>query len=1009
MGFFSRYLPILICVSVSSAAAETVSFNRDIRPILSENCFACHGFDKSTRKGKLRLDVRDESAAEVLVRDAEGMSELVARIVTDDPDDHMPPAKTKKELTAAQVELLRKWVAQGAKYESHWAWIPPQKAEIPRAAKGREIDHFVAARLKSEGFGPAARARANRLVRRLHLDLVGLPPSAAEAQVLVATNDFESAYERVVDSLLASPHFGEKWAIMWLDLARYADTVGYHGDQPVSVSPYRDYVIRAFNSNKRYDVFTREQLAGDLFPNATDEQRVASGFNRLNMTTEEGGSQPKEYLAKYAADRVRTTSTVFMGATLGCAECHDHKFDPYTTKDFYSFAAFFADVEEVGVYSNRGRPPEMLVRPPEALEALGVAQKELAQAQVELVKAGEEIGAGLSGWAARIVKELADNKSHDFVWLEDAVPAATHVTGAWKAVGGDVASGTQAWRQEAPENAGVQQYFREAKKPVTLSAGDHFYFHVKLDPAKPPQEIMLQVHSKPHGGWEHRAFWGADKIAYGGIGRDKAFHRPMGALPETGRWVRLEVPIERLGFKAGQKVDGFSFDQFGGVALWDQAGVRTTGGSAETKALPAPVLAALKKPASERDEAQRKVIADHYRSIAPETKPQRDRVAALKKKVEDLGKQGTKTLVTVSKKPRMMRILPRGNWLDDSGEVVEPAVPGFLAQAVGVRKPAGGRLTRLDLADWLVAPENPLTARVFVNRVWKQLFGTGISKVLDDVGSQGEWPVHPELLDWLAVDFVESGWDIKRLIKNIVMSETYRQSSMPRKDLMERDPYNRLLARQSSFRLDAELVRDQFLAVSGQLVREFGGPSVYPYQPAGLYRHLNFPRRTYKASTDQEPVAPRCLHPLAAHVPAPDAQGLRRPEPRRVRCRPAAVEHARAGARPAQRPEPGRVRARLRRPHRERGRMAISLQAPRLGVPRGAQPPTVRGRGRDPEAAVRRPPTRNSKQPTESRRRVPQRRTLGGSQFARQGRPRRMDVRRARHLQPPRNHDHPLH
>lgn len=354
------------------AAAEPVSFNRDIRPILSGNCFSCHGFDKAARKAKLRLDVRDESAADVLEMDADGGSALIDMITSDDPDERMPPAKSKKHLSPMQIDLLKQWVAEGAKYESHWAWIDPKKPALPESAKGDEIDTLITKSLNAQGLALSPIAPPHQLVRRLYLDLTGLPPTAEEAQAY--TRD---GIEKTVDKLLASPHFGEKWAIMWLDLARYADTVGYHGDQPVSVSPYRDYVINAFNANKPFDVFTREQIAGDLLPNAGQEQLIASGFNRLNMTTEEGGSQPKEYLAKYAADRVRTTSTAFMGATLGCAECHDHKFDPYTTKDFYSFAAFFADVDEIGVYSNRGRPPEMLVQSPKVLAQLAKVEEEI--------------------------------------------------------------------------------------------------------------------------------------------------------------------------------------------------------------------------------------------------------------------------------------------------------------------------------------------------------------------------------------------------------------------------------------------------------------------------------------------------------------------------------------------------------------------------------------------------------------------------------------------------------
>ncbi len=485
----------LVAGTASSTAAEAVSFNRDIRPILSENCFACHGFDKNARKAKLRLDVPGEGVEELIEKDADGMSEFVARIISDDPDEHMPPPDSKKRLSAGEVELLKRWIDEGAEYESHWAWIPPQKPPTPAAAKGREIDHFVRRQLEETGLATSPPALEHRLVRRLYLDLIGLPPDSAEVGEFSIDH-----YEETVDQLLASSHFGEKWAIMWLDLTRYADTVGYHGDQPVSVSPFRDYVINALNSNKPYDVFTREQIAGDLMPDATDEQRVASGFNRLNMTTEEGGSQPKEYLAKYAADRVRTTSTVFMGATLGCAECHDHKFDPYTTKDFYSFAAFFADVEEVGVYGNRGRPPEMLVQTPETRTALERAQQALVTAESHLAIDPPGLDAGRAKWMARLEAELAGQEPFDFAWLEDSLPAGAEQSGAWKATQEAVFSGTTAWRQEAPADTGVQHYFRHAAEPITLGDGDKFFFYVKLDPDNPPKEIMLQVHSKSLAG-----------------------------------------------------------------------------------------------------------------------------------------------------------------------------------------------------------------------------------------------------------------------------------------------------------------------------------------------------------------------------------------------------------------------------------------------------------------------------------------------------------------------------
>jgi hypothetical protein len=491
----------------------------------------------------------------------------------------------------------------------------------------------------------------------------------------------------------------------------------------------------------------------------------------------------------------------------------------------------------VGVYGNRGRPPEMNVQTAEQKAAVNKAKDELASTEAELAKDTPELADGRKKWVESMTAALVEQKPYDFVWLEDAAPGGATLAGAWNGVGENVFSGAKAWRQEAAGGTNVQHYFNQAAEAVTLSAGDTFFVYVRIDPANPPEQIMFQMHSTPHNTWNHRAFWGADKIPYGAVGSKGPDHFPAGELPKAGEWVRLEVAIESVGFAAGQTVDGFSFDQFGGVVMWDQAGVRKSGGVD----LPALVVAALGDPVK-----QEKVLADHYKSIAPELAAGRERVDALKKKIDELSDLGTKTLITVSVEPRTMRVLPRGNWLDESGEVVMPAVPGFLANRQSEK-----RQTRMDLADWLVDPNNPLTARVFVNRVWKRLFGTGISKVLDDIGSQGEWPLHPELLDWLAVDFVESGWDIKGLIKKIVMSQAYQQSSKPSPGLRERDPYNRLLARQSSFRLDAELVRDQFLAMSGQLVNELGGPSVYPYQPAGLYRHLNFPKREYQASNDQ--------------------------------------------------------------------------------------------------------------------------------------------------------------
>ncbi|HUF62343.1 MAG TPA: DUF1553 domain-containing protein [Verrucomicrobiales bacterium] len=670
LALASLLTPGLMVHAASPAAAadlsgERIGFNRHIRPILSANCFACHGFDANARKADLRLDApgialdpqRDPPA---IVPGRSSESELIRRIFSSDPEEIMPPPETHHVLTPAQRHLLRDWIDQGAEYEPHWAFLPPKRpADPPRTPwddrAANPIDRYVFARLAREGLEPSPPAAPALRIRRLFLDLIGLPPSPA--QVDAFTRDpSRAAWDKSVDLLLASPHFGERLAIPWLDLARYADTVGYHGDQPVSVFPYRDYVIASFNQNKPFDRFTRENLAGDLFPNPALEQRIASGFNRLNMTTEEGGSQPKEYLAKYASDRVRTTSTVWLGATIGCAECHDHKFDPYTSRDFYALAAFFADIEETGVYSNRGRPPEIAV----------------------------------------------------------------------------------------PTHAG----------------------RTRLTELQAEETAIRKLHEEPSQEWAGPfEEWRAETSGAGG-----------------GR-------------------------------------------------------------ASAEDDGDRRELWRRFTLESPHFDASRRRLEAIAAERESIEEQSPKTLTTVSVSPRSIRILPRGNWLDESGPEVAPAIPSFL----GTLDTGERRATRMDLADWILAPDNPLTARVFVNRLWKQYFGNGLSRVLDDLGSQGEWPTHPDLLDWLALEFQETGWDIKHVVGLIVRSQAYQQTSQAHQSLRERDPYNRLLARQSRFRLDAELVRDQALAASGLLVPEIGGRSVFPYQPEGYYQHLNFPKRSYTA------------------------------------------------------------------------------------------------------------------------------------------------------------------
>jgi hypothetical protein len=652
--------------------APKVEFNRDIRPILSDNCFTCHGPDNHLRKADLRLDRSDDLYKEfggrrIITPGQPGKSELYRRLTARDPAEQMPPKKATKRPTKEQIELIRHWIEQGGEYQKHWSLIAVRRPPLPAVKNtgwGRNpIDRFILARLEKEGLKTSPEADRRILIRRLYLDLTGLPPTPAEVDAFVA-DTAPRAYENLVERLLQSPRFGERLAVYWLDVVRYGDTGGYHSDNHRDLWLYRDYVINAFNRNKPFDQFVTEQLAGDLLPGATDEQKIASGFNRLLQTTEEGGGQAKEYTAKYAADRVRNTGSIFLGVTLGCCECHDHKFDPFTTREFYQFEAFFADINEVAV----GRQPQTAFPSP--------AQKtRLNELTVQIQK-------------------------------------------------------TQSALQE------------EMKK----------------------------------------------------------------AQPEFVKW------------QESAQLQGF-------------------------KGLPGNITTIVNLPPAKRNPQQQQALADYYQGTTPPLKMLRDQKMKLDQEKTALSNAIPTTLISQSVPPRTIRILKRGNWLDDKGEIVGPGIPQAIVP-LKVQKP---RPDRLDLAKWMTAPENPLTARVFVNRLWMLYFAQGIVTTQYDFGSQGAWPTHPELLDWLAVEFRESGWDVHHLIRLMVTSSTYRQSSKLTEELKKHDPYNHLLARQAAFRVDAEFVRDNALAISGLLSPKIGGPSVKPYQPAGYWKYLNFPTRDWVA------------------------------------------------------------------------------------------------------------------------------------------------------------------
>ena len=861
--------------AASATTAGPVQFNRDIRPILSDHCFSCHGPDVQKMKGGLRLDVREAALRPaksgkkaILPRDAAG-SELVHRLLTDDADELMPPPEAHKPLKPEQKALLQRWIAEGAEYQGHWAYQPIVRPSVPPGPEGEGgIDRWVRSHLDSAGLKPAPEADRRTLARRLSLDLTGLPATPEMVATFEADNA-SGAYERMVDRLMSSPQYGERMAIGWLDVVRFADTIGYHSDTPRNIWPYRDYVIRSFNNNKPFDQFTREQLAGDLFPNPTMEERVASGFNRLLLTTEEGGAQEKDYESRYLTDRVRAVGTVWMGQTIGCAQCHDHKFDPITARDFYSMGAFFADVKEAII----GRREDGMLVPtePQARE-LARLTHEAERLKSQFEGPHPKLESAFGRWRQERLEALRS----DSLWTATAPTSADSTGGATVTIRDDRSvliggknpdtDSTVVRFASLPERVvGVRVEVLPDKSlpsqgPGRAGNGNFVLTEVVARVVRdgaPARDLAFE------SAWaSHEQTVSADKNPYGKWSAASVIdHDARGTfagwaiLPEAGKpsqlRLRLKEPLtlasgERLEIELQQK-HGHGHHTLGCFRL----GVATDPAAVVPPTVPLPnadLADRLKVDPSARTPEQSAKLWAEFKAVAPELADLRAQRTAADKARADFEGTIPRTLVTErSEKPRTVRVLPRGNWLIETGEIMEPAIPAQFRPAS--RAVSDRRLNRLDLADWLVSPENPLTARVVVNRFWRQFFGTGLSKVLDDFGAQGEPPRHPELLDWLAVEFRESGWDVKHLVRLMVTSRTYRQSSNASRELLARDPENRELARQGRWRIEAEMVRDSALQVSGLLVPRIGGPSVRPYQPDGYWENLNFPQRGYDASS----------------------------------------------------------------------------------------------------------------------------------------------------------------
>jgi hypothetical protein len=854
---------LVVSLAVPVGAEEKVLFNRDIRPILSNNCYQCHGPDEGQRQAGLRLDDRAaalaalESGTTAIVPGDPKASELIARVTTDDAFLQMPPPDSGKELSDRDRQLLRQWIAQGAEYEGHWAFIAPRMPETPEVSNEQwartPIDRFILRRLDREGLTPNEEADRRSLIRRVTLDLTGLPPTPGEIEAFLK-DTADGAYERLVDRLLASPRYGEHQARYWLDAARYGDTHGLHLDNYREMWPYRDWVINAYNSNLPFDEFVKQQLAGDLLPEATTEQIVASGFNRCNVTTSEGGSIAEEVMVRYASDRAEVFGTVFLGLTVGCAACHSHKFDPISQREFYSLYAFFNSFEEPAMDGNReDTPPVIRVMTEEQKAEEKSLDEKIAGLRRTISERLASIDYEDPGPSSEAIGERAD-----YVWIDDDVPSGAKKAGDgpnWQWVAGDklpVNTGARSLKQTYPGQG--QSYFTEATSPLVVGEGDKLFAYVWLDPASPPKEVMLQWHT---GNWLHRAYWGENLVAFGQDNSTQRRH--MGPLPKTGEWVRLEVDAAHVGIQPGMKIQGWAFTQFGGTAYFDTAGLNTQTLQAERpfdsltewiayqRKLPNPQVPdslkpILKKEPDSWNDAQKTQVRNHFlEQVCPLTRevfaPLHAELAKHEARKKELVDTAPTTLVSRDKaKPVPAHLLMRGDYRA-KGDVVERGVP-----AVFPPLKADGTPSRLDLAEWLMRDDHPLTSRVQVNRIWQHYFGTGLVKTSEDFGSQGEWPSHPELLDWLAIQYRDSGWDTKALHRLIVTSAAYRQAARITPEKLQADPYNRLLARGPRFRLDAEVIRDAALFTSGLLVEELGGPSVKPYQPPGLWEAVGYTR-----------------------------------------------------------------------------------------------------------------------------------------------------------------------